>query len=157
MSSALRYLYLPKSQSHLYGIENHQGRHAYQCGGVSIAPLWNWKIIITHHITKIILSQSHLYGIEKYTEVGVSYELLVSIAPLWNWKCKKILPFWNNNSLNRTFMELKKNTLIMLWGIHNVSIAPLWNWKTARPTTTAHTASLNRTFMELKIKSAFNT
>ena len=51
-------------QSHLYGIESDAVCAHRQGGGVSIAPLWNWKTWSLETSTTARRFQSHLYGIE---------------------------------------------------------------------------------------------
>ena len=98
---------LRKFQSHLYGIESCCALRYFTTDLVSIAPLWNWKLVAQLYILLRIMFQSHLYGIERlvrvYILLGVMFQShlygieslpdewcrmcgRVSIAPLWNWK-----------------------------------------------------------------------
>ena len=74
-------------QSHLYGIERKDRILLKWCSGsVSIAPLWNWKMVESPTLPCPTMFQSHLYGIESQLsrEKG-----------------------WKEERFNRTFMELK--------------------------------------------------
>ena len=116
-------------QSHLYGIEREVCREYRRAQQVSIAPLWNWKVVVGYLLSGLrgfnrtfmelkasillVLSwiprfQSHLYGIESIQVlIASAVVIIVSIAPLWNWKDYKYRVGTFAASFNRTFMELK--------------------------------------------------
>ena len=98
------------------------------CPRVSIAPLWNWKLLssqlssITSCFNRTFMElkaysirlffinntfQSHLYGIESEKFGRLRGPAGVSIAPLWNWKTDPRNIASKEPGFNRTFMELK--------------------------------------------------
>ena len=138
-------------QSHLYGIESADEPDERVPRRVSIAPLWNWKWGVLFLPTRQrFVSIAPLWNWKILLDYEQETNINVSIAPLWNWKWNISEAFNEDESFNRTFMELKgpkRVRIIILWW---VSIAPLWNWKSGRAAISANSASFNRTFMELK-------
>ena len=118
---------------------------------VSIAPLWNWKILLSllptpcscfnrtfmelkalslidQHARRLF--QSHLYGIESIARRVGNDALNVSIAPLWNWKRLS----WVGLAFHVQFQSHLYGIERELYEVDDldvgqVSIAPLWNWK----------------------------
>ena len=160
-------------QSHLYGIERkvtHDckqeaerfnrtfmelkvGTHprASLACSVSIAPLWNWKLLVADECSHVFVFQSHLYGIESAFAPCARKTTLCFNRTFMELKVGGLLHFREpKGRFNRTFMELKDPKFTLAVKGFYVSIAPLWNWK--RPTSYGSTsnASFNRTFMELK-------
>ena len=54
------------------------------------------------------------------------------------------------DSLNRTFMELKRQLMLSSFCVLVVLIEPLWNWNLIGMDYVTDAQRLNRTFMELK-------
>ena len=54
-------------------------------------------------------------------------------------------------SSNRTFMELKPQSVAGNNNNNNVLIVPLWNWNVRPPPEAVEGVRSNRTFMELKL------
>ena len=98
---------------------------------VSIVPLWNWNTEWRIAWLRVAVFQSYLYGIEINTTSAMILKRMVSIVPLWNWNSDFKFAYTTVNGFNRTFMELKLQSLY-------------------DKATTA--ISFNRTFMELKYK-----
>ena len=122
---------------------------------VLIVPLWNWNLI----------------------DVGQRNALLdVLIVPLWNWNAfvggkqvpdnlVLIVPLWNWNwaarpqrqprkpRSNRTFMELKWLSPVVIMSKTSVLIVPLWNWNTCISERPKEITGSNCTFMKLKYGS----
>ena len=139
---------------------------------VSIAPLWNWKpwrpgrSCYPRRFNRTFMElkdcksapiipglkfQSHLYGIESGKRDAHTGIIRVSIAPLWNWKTVVSKVLSRRFGFNRTFMELKGVSYLILCVFSVVSIAPLWNWKPYTFNEPLAEIGFNRTFMELKV------
>ena len=127
------------------------------CCSVSIAPLWNWKMLAAHLTSWWRQGFNRTFMELKARRARVpAVREIVSIAPLWNWKMLKTQVSTNkmrfqshlygiesevkcahlasNRSFNRTFMELKEASVR-----ESVSAA----------------SRFNRTFMELKENAHF--
>ena len=81
-------------------------------------------------------------------------ELKVLIVPLWNWNLCLSSVYRIEIGFNRTFMELKCGTAILLSADDCVLIVPLWNWNKLLLIWGLICFCFNRTFMELKFSNS---
>ena len=118
---------------------------------VLIVPLWNWNDNSGSSVAILSSGFNRTFMELKYNfKLNFEQFYQVLIVPLWNWNQsgkttfvydKKVLivPLWNWNSVislylalnerfNRTFMELKSDTILYLPALPAVLIVPLWNW-----------------------------
>ena len=139
-------------QSHLYGIESAVSWQRSTCHWVSIAPLWNWKMLAKimraskpecFNRTFMELKdkrkqaaiarwrfQSHLYGIESRSSMPMTCKGMPFQSHLYGIeRCGRAIctpPFFSFQShlygIERGWRQGKPR-----WRV--VSIAPLWNWK----------------------------
>ena len=63
---------------------------------------------------------------EKYPLFGHIWVVL--IVPLWNWNSVNEEKGWKLDRFNRTFMELKCDSIPATKPERFVLIVPLWNW-----------------------------
>ena len=119
---------------------------------VSIAPLWNWKLMACVLPMMTMPFQSHLYGIESCVPSPKHRSRHAFQSHLYGIEsCNALGKYGRLLRFNRTFMELKEhgNRVARLDTL--VSIAPLWNWKCSiKLNKPRKLNSFNRTFMELK-------
>ena len=108
-------------QSHLYGIESADEPDERVPRRVSIAPLWNWKWGVLFLPTRQrFVSIAPLWNWKILLDYEQETNINVSIAPLWNWKWNISEAFNEDESFNRTFMELKgpkRVRIIILWWV----------------------------------------